>query len=171
MCVFHMYWSWSGLEGPQFLRVWAIKMKVKSCFSVGVWKSGHERQQSNKQKQQFSNFPPSCAASLQVSKPELSLGASHFGGPGKMSIELVLWICSKCVSKLETVLSAHSVCNCILSIHWILIRCYRPEVITALVKQLIHGGIVFQCSLNRVSPDATVQVLGKGKMTLLLFYS
>lgn len=45
--------------------------KSKSCFIVGIWKSGHEGQQSNKQKQQFSDFPPSCITPLQVSKPYL----------------------------------------------------------------------------------------------------
>lgn len=72
----------AGLDynGYSFSQYRLLGWKSKSCFSVGIWKSGHEGQQPNKQKQQFSDIPPSRAAPLQVSKHELLLNATRFSG-------------------------------------------------------------------------------------------
>lgn len=126
----------------------SMEWESKFWFIVGIWKSGYEGQQSNKQKQQFSDFPPSCASSLQVSKPSLSLSASHFTDLWKM--------CKTCLQvRINSAQQAPPVCGCVLSVLWhsrVLMRWYRPEFITALLK-LLWEAIGFRQSPNLLSPD------------------
>lgn len=149
-------WNFMHSEGSLDCKAYSLwqhrslEWESKFWFIVGIWKSGYEGQQSNKQKQQFSDFPPSCASSLQVSKPQLSPSASHFTDLWKM-----------CKTRLQVRINsapqAPPVCAvCWVSFGRVLTRWCRPELITALVKLLLWGAIGLRQSPNLVSPDINV---------------